>query len=92
MLLLIEWRVAVVLVFFTLLTDRASTIPSNIRGVANPVRGLLDRKRSQEHHLQSSNESMKTKQNKNKTKTTNDPPLLRLLSSEQRCLVFSGLC
>ena len=31
-------------VFFTL-TDRASTIPSNIYVVANPVRGMLDRKR-----------------------------------------------
>ena len=28
--------------FFTL-TDRASIIPSNMRGVANPVRGMLDR-------------------------------------------------
>ena len=35
--------------------------------VADPVRGLLDRKRSEEH-LQTSNESIKTKQNKNKTK------------------------
>ena len=35
--------------------------------VANPVRGLLDRKRSEEYLLQSSNESMKQKQ-KNKTK------------------------
>ena len=42
--------------FFTL-TDRASTIYKYV--VANPVRGLLDRKRS-EGHLQSSNESIKT--------------------------------
>ena len=47
-------RQNVVVVFFTL-TDRASTIPINTRG-ANPVRGLLDRKRSEEH-LPSSNES-----------------------------------
>ena len=71
-----------VVVFFTL-TDRASTISSNIRGcflllfssqypigpqpypvlyvVANPVRGLLGRKRSEEH-LPSSNESNKKTQ------------------------------
>ena len=31
-------------------TDRASTIPSNtVCAVANPVRGLLDRKISEEH-------------------------------------------
>ena len=54
----------VVVVFFTL-TDRASTIiPSNTRG-CQPVRGLLDRKRSEEH-LPSSNES------KRKTHTKND--------------------
>ena len=35
--------------------------------VANPVRGLLDRKTSEEH-LQSSKESMETKQNGNETK------------------------
>ena len=42
---------------FLTLTDRASTIYKYV--VANPVRGLLDRKRS-EGHLQSSNESVKT--------------------------------
>ena len=52
--------VVVVVVFFTF-TDRVSTVPSIIRGY-NPVRGLLDRKRSEEH-LQSSNES-KTKTKK----------------------------
>ena len=58
------YPVALVVVFFTL-TDRASTTPSNILYViANPVRGLVDRKTSEEH-LQSSNESMETKQNKN---------------------------
>ena len=51
-------------VFFTLLTDRASTIVV-IHVVANPVRGLLDRKRSEEH-LPSSNES------KEKHKHTDD--------------------
>ena len=55
----------VVVVFFTL-TDRASTIPSNIvYVVANPVRGLLDRKRSEEH-LQSSNESKRKTHKKKK--------------------------
>ena len=34
-------------VFFRLI-DRASTIPRN-NAVANPIRGLLDRKRSEEH-------------------------------------------
>ena len=59
---------SVAVVFFTL-TDRASTIPSNIRGCKSlVVRGLLDRKKSEEH-LQSSNESMmKTKQNKKQSK------------------------
>ena len=51
---LFSWPIQYVVVFFTL-TDRASTIPSNIRG-SNPVRGLLDRERSEEH-LPSSNES-----------------------------------
>ena len=51
-------------VFFTL-TDRASTIYPVLYVVANPVRGLLDRKRSEEH-LPSSNESKrKTQTNKN---------------------------
>ena len=50
--------VVFVAVFFTL-TDRVSTIPSNIRGCQSG--GLLDRKRS-EKHLQSSNESTPTKQ------------------------------
>ena len=54
--------VGYVIVFFTL-TDWASTIPSNIYVVASPVRGLLDKKRSEEHIRQSSNESKK--QNKN---------------------------
>ena len=54
------------LVFFTL-TDRASTIQYPvIHVVANPVRGLLDRKRSEEH-LPSSNES-KRKTQTHKTK------------------------
>ena len=54
---------------FTLLsTDRASAIPSNIYAVANPVRGLLNRKISEEH-LQSSNESIdREKQEKNEIK------------------------
>ena len=44
------------------LTDRTSIIPSNIHTymVANPVRGLLDRRRSEEH-LQSTNKRMKKK-------------------------------
>ena len=46
--------------FFTL-TNRA--LYSVIYVVVNPVRGLLDRTRSEEH-LQSSNESMETKPNK----------------------------
>ena len=46
--------------FFSNLTDRASTIRSNLRGI-NPIRRLLDRKRSQKK-LQSSNECIKTKQ------------------------------
>ena len=46
---------------FFILTNRALT--PVICVVVNPVRGLLDRTRSEEH-LQSSNESMKTKQNK----------------------------
>ena len=49
--------------FFTLI-DRASTYPV-IYVVANPVRGLLDRKRSEEH-IQSFNESVKTKQKQDK--------------------------
>ena len=56
-----------VCMFFTL-TDRASTIPSSIiYVVANPVvvRGLLDRKRSEEY-LQSSNEIMKKKKKSDK--------------------------
>ena len=44
-------------------TIKTGVIPSNILyGVANPVHGLLDSTRSEEH-LQSYNESMKTKQN-----------------------------
>ena len=43
----------VVVVVFSTLTDRASTIYPVIHVVANPVCGLLDRKRSEEH-LQSS--------------------------------------
>ena len=56
----------VVAVFFTL-TDMASTIPSTIRGYQyNPVRGLLDRNRSEEHLPTSFNESKrKTQTNKN---------------------------
>ena len=53
-----------VVVFFTL-TDRASTIPSNM--VANPVRGLLDRKISEEH-LPSSNESKRNPEKHKHTK------------------------
>ena len=53
-------------VFFTL-TDRGSTISSNIYAVADPVRRLLDRKTS-EKRLQSSNES----KTRNKNKTNND--------------------
>ena len=60
------------LVFFTL-TDRDSTIPRNnihTYVVANPVRGLLDRKRSQEHlRKESSNESMETKRKTTKEGT-----------------------
>ena len=57
-------RTYVVVVFFAL-TYRASTIPGNIYAVANPVHGLLDRKRSEEH-LPSSNESKRrTQTNKN---------------------------
>ena len=53
-----------VVVFFTL-TDRASTVYPVLYVVANLVRGLLDRKRSEEH-LPSSNESKrKTQTNKN---------------------------
>ena len=37
-------------VVFSTLPERASTVPSNIRG-CNPVRGLLDRKISGEHLL-----------------------------------------
>ena len=56
-----------VCVFFAL-TDRASTIPSNILyGVANPVRGLLDSEKSEEH-IQSSNESIKKKRQKRQQK------------------------
>ena len=56
-----------VCVFFAL-TDRASTIPSNILyGVANPVRGLLESEKSEEHK-QSSNESIKKKKGKNGNK------------------------
>ena len=47
-------------------SDWASTIPSNV--VANPVRRLLDRERS-EDHLQSSNESIKTKQKERNNNT-----------------------
>ena len=55
-----------IIVFFTL-TDRASNIPSNIHVVANPVRGLLDRKRSEEHLIYK--EKLQREQ-KDKTKTT----------------------
>ena len=55
-------------------TDRASTIYPIIYAVANPVvvRGRLDRKRSEQHHLiiQGSNESIKQKNKvKNDKKT-----------------------
>ena len=62
---LFVWQVVVAVVVFFTLTDRASTIPSNIRDCqSGTVRGLLDRKRSEEHHhLHGSNESMKTEQN-----------------------------
>ena len=53
-----------VVVLLTLI-DRASTIYPVTYVVANPVRGLLDRKRPEEH-LQSSNEGIKTKQKLNK--------------------------
>ena len=61
-----------VCMFFTL-TDRASTIPNSIiYVVANPVvvRGLLDRKRSEEY-LQSSNEIMKKKKKRQKDRNNN---------------------
>ena len=51
--------------FFTL-TDRASTIYV----VTSPVRGLLDRKISEEH-LRSSNESTKTKTKRQKERNNN---------------------
>ena len=52
--------------------------------VANPVRGLLHRKKSEEH-LQSSNESMKTKQNKNgkKKKNTTQSTCQKKIGEEQ---------
>ena len=56
----------VVVVFFIFRPIEPQPYPV-VYVVANPVRGLLDRKRS-EVHLQSSNESIKTQQNKNKTK------------------------
>ena len=61
----------VVVVFFTL-TDRASTMPSNIRGCqSGMVRGLLDRKRLEEH-LPSSNESkIKTRTHKKRRREMN---------------------
>ena len=68
--------------FFTL-NDRAPTEPSNTDYVvANPVRGLLDRKRSEEH-LQSSNEStniyiyiyIETKQKRQKERNNFSPRL-----------------
>ena len=54
-------RYAIVVVFFTL-TDRPQPY-TVIYVVANPVRGLLDRKISEEH-LQSSNKSIKKKKKK----------------------------
>ena len=54
---------------FFILIDLASTIPINARGCeSGTVRGLLDRKILEEH-LQSSNESIRTK---NKTKIKDD--------------------
>ena len=56
-LLYLGWYSCCCVVMFFTLTDRASTIYKYV--VANPVRDLLDRKRSG-GHLQSSNESIKT--------------------------------
>ena len=58
--------ILVVVVFFTL-ANRALYPVMYV--VANSVRGLLDRTRSEEH-LQSYNESVKTKQNKTQNKET----------------------
>ena len=79
----------------TIVFTATLTIPSNIHPsvVANPaVRGLLDRKRSEEH-LQSSNESKKntSKQNKKDKKkgTDNFPPLdWGMLRRSRRVLIF----
>ena len=47
--------------FVFTLTHRASTIPNNICGVTNPVRGLVCWAGKREDHLESFNESMKLK-------------------------------
>ena len=52
---------------FFIFTDRVSPIYPVIYAVANPVRGMLDRKISEEH-LQSSNESIKQNKTKNDKK------------------------
>ena len=71
---------------FVTLTDRASTIPSSIVLIANPVRSLLDRKISEEH-LQSSNESMKTKQNERNNNAKNMPEKYRKMALDREGLV-----
>ena len=86
------------LVFFTL-TDRDSTIPSNIIHtwyvVANPVRGLLDRKRSQEQHRHKAptrSLKQKHKQNEKRQKERNNntkhmPEKYRIRAHDRESLV-----
>ena len=71
-----------VFVFFTL-TDRASTISSNITRLPNPIRGLLDRKRSEKHHLQVSIEGIKTKAKTGKERRQETHPIHKVDRSAQ---------
>ena len=57
-----DWQPRMLLLFFSNLPIGPQTYPV-IYVVANPVRGLLDRKRSEEH-LQSSDESTRNEKTK----------------------------
>ena len=81
-----------VCVVFSTLPDRALTILSNILlcVVANPVRGLLDRKRSEEH-LQRSKQSMGKKKKKKKRQKERNNNYSFTDSTEIVLIVYNSL-
>ena len=80
-----------VFVFFTLVTDWASAIPSIAYTVVYPVRDAADRKISKKHVESSKTRAFKKK---NKTKTTAKKPIKKIKDknySPLRLRVFRGL-